>query len=255
MSGDVLFEPNWRPGVGRITINRPDRGNALTAELARRLIDYIQDAEDTYDTGCLVVGGSNGMFCAGADLDELAHDDPGVALRLINMWTKVVVAIRTSMLPIVAVVDGPCVGGGYHVSMAADYTIATPNAWFRHTGVDAGISPMMPGTTLLPSVVGLKRASSMILRPRKVPAQEALDMGLCSEICGEAELEQVVSERAVEFAGRDRIVIALGKAQINCTLGETLGSAVLSQMAGFLHSITPIGHAKLREYRGKITGR
>ena len=143
-------------------------------------------------------------------------------------------------------------GGGYHISLACDYTIATENAWFRHTGVDVGIAPMMPGTLMAPSVVGLKRASSLIMRPRKVPAREAVDLGICSEVVSASELETTLHERVDELAGRDRITVALAKAEINAGLGATLSASVLSQMAGFLHSMSPEAHARIRAHRDSL---
>src|SRR5688572_12593197 len=145
-TNDVIFEPSWRPKAALIRLNRPKKSNALTGDAARRFIDFLQDAEDNPETCCVVIRGSKTMFSGGADLEEMAHDDPEVTLRIINLMTKLFLAIRTSMLPVMTVVEGPCVGGGYHINLASDYTIATERAWFRHTGVDVGIAPMMPGT-------------------------------------------------------------------------------------------------------------
>lgn len=111
---------------------------------------------------------------------------------------------------------------------------------------------MMPYTIMPPTVIGLKRAASMVLNPRKISADEALAIGLCSEVVTGTDLEQLVVECADELAGRDRIVVALGEAEIDRGLGMTLGTSELSQIAGFLHSITPSAHEKMHEYRRKI---
>jgi enoyl-CoA hydratase/carnithine racemase len=246
---DVIFEPIWRPKAALIRLNRPKKSNALTGNAARRFIGFLQDAEDNPDTHCVVIRGSKTMFSGGADLEEMAHDNPEVTLRIINLMTKLFLAIRTSMLPIVTVVEGPCVGGGYHINLASDYSIATENAWFRHTGVDVGIAPMMPGTMMIPGAIGWKKASSMVLWPRKVPAQEALALGLCSEVVPESQLEEAIDERIATLVARDRMAAALGKAEINAAWGGVFGSSVLSQIAGFLHSRDPAVHAKMKEYQ------
>lgn len=248
MANDVIFEPHWQPQAALIRFNRPEKSNAVTAESARFLLNCLQDAEDNPDTRCIVIRGSRKLFSAGADLGEMSSADPAVVLRIINQFTKIFLAIRTSMLPVITVVEGACVGGGYHINMASDYTIATENAWFRHTGVDVGIAPMMPGTVMLPGVVGLKRASSMVLNPRRINATEALQIGLCSELVSSENLEQVLHERIREFAGRDAMTVALGKAEINVGLGPTLSGSMLAQLAGFMHSIQPSVHAKMRSY-------
>ena len=252
MEKHLDFKIDWRPHVALIRLNRPEKSNALPAASARQLIEYIQDAEDDGNVRCIVIRGSPSMFSGGADLDEISSDDPTVVLRLINIWTKVYLSIRMSMLPIVSVVEGPCVGGGYHMSLACDYTIATHKAWFRHTGVDVGISPMMPGTLMAPSVVGLKRASSLILRPRKVHAKEAVEIGICSEVVSEADLEKIVAQRVDELVGRDQMTVALAKAEINAGMGSALGASVLSQLAGFMHSMSPNAHKRIQAHRDSL---
>ena len=252
MTNDLDFNLSWRPHAALIRLNRPDKSNALPAHSARQLISYIQDAEDDGNVHCIVIRGAPGMFSGGADLDEMASDDPVVVLRIVNMFTKLFLSIRMSMLPIMSVVEGPCVGGGYHMSMACDYTIATDNAWFRHTGVDVGISPMMPGTLMASSVVGLKRASSLIMRPRKVHAREAVDIGLCSEVVSQADLEETVRQRVDELVGRDPMTVALAKAEINAGMGAALASSVLSQLAGFLHATSPEAHQRIRAHRDSL---
>jgi enoyl-CoA hydratase/carnithine racemase len=248
------FEPQWQPGAALIRLNRPEKSNALTASMARRFIDCIQDAEDESTTRCIVVRGSKTMFSGGADLEEMSSDDPVATLRIINLMTKLFMAIRTSMLPVIAVVEGPCVGGGYHINMASDYSLVTDQAWFRHTGVDVGIAPMMPGTMMAPAALGWKKASSMVLWPRKVTAQEALALGLCSEVVAEDELEDVLRQRIATLAGRDRFAVMLGKAEMNAAFGGIFGAANLSQLAGHLHSREPEVHGKMQIHQ-KTLGR
>ena len=250
--GDIVFDPRWQPQAALIRLNRPNKSNALTADTARAFIGFLQDAEDHPNTHCVVIRGSKTMFSGGADLEEMVHDDPEVTLRVIMMMTKLFLAIRTSMLPIVTVVEGPCVGGGYHINLASDYTIATDKAWFRHTGVDVGIAPMMPGTMMSPGVVGWKKASGMMLWPRKILAEEALALGLCSEVVTEERLEHVLNERIALLVSRDRMAAALGKAEMNAAWGGIFGASMLSQLAGFLHSREPEVHAKMKAYQQRL---
>jgi enoyl-CoA hydratase/carnithine racemase len=254
-SDDLVFEPRWHPHAALIRLNRPRKSNALTADAARQFINFIQDAEDNPATRCLVIRGSKTMFSGGADLEEMVHDDPEATLRIINLMTKLFLALRTSMLPVMTVVEGPCVGGGYHINLASDYSIATEKAWFRHTGVDAGIAPMMPGTMMVPGVMGWKKASSMVLWPRKVTAQEALQLGICSEVVAETDLERVLNERVDVLSGRDRMAAALGKAEMNAAWGGVFGASVLSQLAGYLHSREPKVHAKMKGYQKGLSAR
>lgn len=127
---DIVFEPRWRPQAALIRLDRPKKSNALTADTARQFIAFLQDAEDDPTTRCVVIRGSKTMFSGGADLEEMVHNDPEVTLR---SSPKLFLAIRTSILPIVTVIESPCVGGGYHINLASDYTIATDKAWFRQS--------------------------------------------------------------------------------------------------------------------------
>src|SRR5262249_33665322 len=130
-----------------------------------------------------------------------------------------------------------------------DYSLATDKAWFRHTGVDVGIAPMMPGTMMVPAALGWKKASSMVLWPRKVTAQEALALGLCSEVVSESDLENALKERVATLVSRDRFAAMLGKAEMNAAFGGIFGSACLSQLAGHLHSRDAEVHAKMKRYQ------
>ena len=253
MPEHLIFEPHWRPGAALIRLNRPEKSNALTAAIARRFIDCIQDAEDDPMTRCVVVRGSKTMFSGGADLEEMSNDDREVTLRIINLMTKLFMTVRMSMLPVVTVVEGPCVGGGFHINMAADYSIATNKAWFRHTGVDVGIAPMMPGTMMSPAAMGWKKASSMMLWPRKVTADDALTLGLCSEVVSEEKLESVLEERVASLVARDRFTAMLGKAEMNAAFGGIFGSAVLSQLAGFLHAREPEALGKMKNHQKSLS--
>jgi enoyl-CoA hydratase/carnithine racemase len=248
MTDHLVFDLNWRPGAALIRLNRPEKSNALPAASVRAFMNCLLDAEGDPDTRCLVIRGSETMFSGGADLEEISNDDPAISYRLINLWTRLFLTLRMSVLPVITVVEGPCVGGGYHLNLAADYSVATENAWFRHTGVDAGIAPMMPGTMLAPSVVGLKRASRNLMWPRKIPAEEALQIGLCSEVVSKADLEATLDRRIAELADRDAMTVALAKAEVNAATLGTLSSSVLSQLAGFLHARMPDAHQRMQAY-------
>lgn len=105
---------------------------------------------------------------------------------------------------------------------------------------------------MAPAAVGWKKASSMVLWPRKVTAEEALTLGLCSEVVTEGELETTLRERIATLAERDRFAVMLGKAEINSAFGGIFGAASLSQLAGHLHSREPEVHKKMRAYQEKL---
>lgn len=238
--GDVGFviDREWHPSALRVSLDVPDRRNALGASSALALERRIVEAEGSEAVRCVVIRGTREAFSGGADLNELHGGTEWEAMRLVNAWTRLTVTVRTALIPIITVVEGPCVGGGYHLNLMADYSVASTDAWFRHTGVDVGIAPMMTGTLMLPLVVGQKRASRLVIWPEQIDASAALQLGICSEIADPGEpVWEAVRRKVDELADRDRVTVALAKSEMNTALGSVLAGSKLSQVAGYLHTV------------------
>jgi naphthoate synthase len=248
----IVYESKWGRGVARILINRPDRRNALRTVDCEALLARIREAERTSSIGCLVIMGAGDSFCAGADLHEMGSDDVEVRDRLIHAWTSMLYGILASELAVVAGIAGPCVGGGHHLHLVADISIAREDARFKHSGLDMGSAPLEIGTYLLPLAVGLKRAKALIMRPRLFSARDALNWGLCAEVVAADAFEATVREWAEAISGAEPISRRLAKAQLNQAAHVATANGRVAVLAGLLQSGTDTSHGLIARHHDSL---
>ncbi|WP_437880682.1 2,3-dehydroadipyl-CoA hydratase PaaF [Pseudomonas sp. LRF_L74] len=181
-------------GVRLITLQRPEALNALNTELLGELVAELDSAERDDETRAVVITGSRKAFAAGADIKEMAErdlvgilNDPRVA-----HWQR----ITTFSKPLIAAVDGFCLGGGCELAMHADIIIAGEDARFGQPEINLGIMPGAGGTQRLLRAVGKSLAMQMVLSGQQIDARHALRAGLVSEVTQ----PEFTVERAVEIA-------------------------------------------------------
>jgi len=179
-----------------IRLNRPDRMNAYDAEMARELINAVEQASDA---GVIVLTGTGRAFCAGGYLANLSDPDPEALRGMFYGSLKVYEALRTSPRPVIAAVNGAAAGGGNELVVACDLAIAAENATFGQTGVRVGSAPVLGGTNFLTMVVGEKRAKEIAYMCRRYPARKALEMGLINQVVPADQLEDEVTSWANEL--------------------------------------------------------
>ena len=190
------IETERRGEVAWIRLNRPDRMNAYDAEMARALIDAVQNASDA---GVIVLTGTGKAFCAGGYLANLSKPDPEALRRMFYGSLNVYEAIRTSPRPVIAAVNGAAAGGGNELVVACDMAIAAENATFGQTGVRVGSAPVLGGTNFLSHSVGEKRAKEIAFMCRRYKANDALAMGLINAVVPADQLEAEVTRWADEL--------------------------------------------------------
>lgn len=174
MNGNkVLYER--RGEIALLTLNDPDRRNALSREIVHGLSRAL-DTASTEAMRAVVIAAKGPTFCAGANIDDLRDgwmespapdEDPAVMFKRIAEFDK----------PVIAAVHGAAVGGGMELTLACDLVVAADSAWFCMPELGHGVIPNT-GLALLSRVIGLRRASELILTRRRVPAGEALAIGL-----------------------------------------------------------------------------
>jgi enoyl-CoA hydratase len=178
------------PHVAVVTLNRPERLNALSIDLAVDLDQVLRDVGRENDTWVVVLTGAGRAFCSGLDLKDYGVL-PGIdgltvgriAQRSMRAYSQIVLTMRRIPQPIVAAVDGPAYGGGMCLALAADLRIASTTAVFNATGIVNGLtSTEMAAGWLLPRLIGASRANDLLLTGRKVGAAEAHAMGLVSRV-------------------------------------------------------------------------
>ncbi len=211
--------------VATITLNRPERLNALDYALRDELLAALRKAADDQTVRVVVLTGAGRAFCAGADIKEVLV--PGLDLdprtrereevRSFNELTRV---IRELEKPVIAAVNGDAVGGGCCLTLAADIRVASTHARFGMVFVRIGLSSAdMGGTFLLPRLIGLAHASELLLTGEIIDAERAERLGLVSRVVPPEELMTQAYELAARLAAGPPIGLALTKRALNRSLG------------------------------------
>jgi 2-ketocyclohexanecarboxyl-CoA hydrolase len=182
-----------------ITIDRPEVGNALDRRTLAELAAAVR-AADAAAPRCLVLRGAGETFSSGGDITEMRAFDLVGGRDFIATLADAVAAIRGAACPIIARVDGYCLGGGLELVIACDLAIASDRAVFGQTGARVGGVPLASTCGLLAAAIGEKRAREMIFLAQRTSAADALRMGLVNKVVPAAELDQAVADWADRVA-------------------------------------------------------
>jgi enoyl-CoA hydratase len=214
----VLIERE--PPIATVLLNRPDRLNALSDELMDELVERLQELDGDDEVRCIVLGGSERAFAAGADIGELASSS-AIELyyaRRVERWD----AIRSLWKPLVAAVSGHCLGGGCELAMSCDLIVASETARFGQPETSLGIIPGAGGTQRLTRAVGKSLAMDVILSGRVLSAREALAAGLVARVVQpEAWLEEA-QRVAGDITLKGPVATRLAKEAVNRAYEGTL---------------------------------
>lgn len=176
-------------GVATITINRADKLNALNDALFAELAEVVSQLEsDRTIKGVILTGAGPKAFAAGADISELSSQTPLDAKARALRGQRVMGRLERLGKPVIAAVNGFCLGGGCELAMACHIRLASDNARFGQPEVNLGIGPGYGGTVRLPRIVGRGRALELLLSARVIDAAEALQIGLVNRVVPQADL-------------------------------------------------------------------
>jgi enoyl-CoA hydratase len=197
------------PPIATVLLDRPQQLNALSGELLEELVTALHELDVDADVRCIVIGGSEQAFAAGADIGEMATAtaiDMYVAGR-VDAWD----AIRVLRTPLVAAVSGFCLGGGCELAMACDVVVASETAVFGQPETGLGIIPGAGGTQRLTRAVGKALAMDIILSGRRLSAREALDAGLVARVVAREAWLDEAKRVARDIAAKGPIANQLAK--------------------------------------------
>jgi enoyl-CoA hydratase len=237
----VIDKP--RPHVTLVTLNRPERMNAMAFDVMVPLRDALQEISFDNDTRVVVLTGAGHGFCAGADLEDpgvVPHMDglrvPGISRRAMRVLDDVILAVRSMHQPVIGAINGAAIGGGFCLAVATDIRVAGPNAYFRAAGINNGLTATELGISyLLPRAIGSSRAFEIMLSGRDVDAAEADRIGLVSRVVPGDGLLDACFELAERIIGFSQVGVELTK--------QLLWSSL---EAGSLHAhMNHEGHAQL----------
>ncbi|NWF56628.1 MAG: enoyl-CoA hydratase/isomerase family protein [Syntrophaceae bacterium] len=212
-------------GIGLITLNRPERLNALSLDMVEELHDLFRTVRERKDLRVLILTGEGRGFCSGADLkdarlrQEFPTSPPDPTVHLIAIQKKyadLVLEMRHLPQPIIAAVNGPAAGGGMCLALASDVVIGSPKAAFTPSFINIGLSGGEMGTTFfLPQKVGSGRAAEILLTGRTVDAQEAERIGLMNRLVEENRLQDAAMDLARIMLAKSPMGLRLTKEALN----------------------------------------
>jgi 2-(1,2-epoxy-1,2-dihydrophenyl)acetyl-CoA isomerase len=183
--------------AARILLNRPDALNAWNEQFGRDLLDAVTTVAGEESIRALLLTGAGRGFSSGADLKEQRGSDdsgmPDLSARLTDIYHPIITGLREMPKPVVAAVNGPAVGIGCSLALAADLIVAAESAYFLLAFVNIGLVPDGGSTAFLPARVGYARAAEMAMLGERVPATQAHDWGLINQVVADDELEPVSS--------------------------------------------------------------
>jgi len=196
--------------VAAITLNRPERRNALSLGLMRELIEALDRIGGGRDTRAVILAAAGKVFCAGHDLSEMAGRDIVEYRRIFDVCSELMLKIQAIPQPVIAEVQGVATAAGCQLVAACDLAIAAEEAWFATPGVKIGLFCTTPMVALT-RAIGSKRALRMLLTGDPVDARTAAEWGLINEVVPAAELVAATRELAAKVAEASSLVVAIGK--------------------------------------------
>jgi enoyl-CoA hydratase len=202
-------------GIATISINRPDKLNALNEQTVQELADAVREtARDEEVRGIILTGVGQKAFVAGADIAELAKMGPVDGVQISRLGQQVLREIELSRKPVIAAVNGFALGGGCELALACHLRIASENAKFGLPEVKLGIIPGYGGTLRLPRIVGKGRALELILSAEMIDAQEARRIGLANRVVPQDQLMDETRKLMQTILRNGPVALALA---IECT--------------------------------------
>jgi enoyl-CoA hydratase/carnithine racemase len=256
MSEDVLLSTD-RDGVRTLTLNRPERKNAINARLWVELADALRAAARDGNVRVLIVTGAGGAFCSGADISTAEDIHPQHKLRRL---TEVALALHELTVPTIAKVNGVAVGAGWNLALGCDLVVATPESRFCQIFSKRGLSIDLGGSWLLPKLVGLQQAKRLVLLGDTIDAAEAHSLGLVTWVKPSEDIDAFVDELAQRLAAGPPIALAHSKGLLNdganASLRDALANEARAQPGNFATADSIEAYAAFAEKREPtFTGR
>jgi enoyl-CoA hydratase/carnithine racemase len=218
-------------GVATVTFDRPDKLNALTFDVYADLRDLLAELPHRGDARVLVITGTGRGFCSGGDVEEIIGElqrmEAAELLEFTRMTGAVVKALRECPLPVIAAVNGVAAGAGAVIALASDFRLLASSASLAFLFTRVGLAGADMGSAyLLPRMIGLARATELLMLGDKLPAEDALRLGLANQVVEPEELPGAAAALARRLADGPALAYSTTKVLIGRELDMDLGSAI-----------------------------
>ena len=255
---DILKREQSEDGVLTLTLNRPDRKNAIDLPLAAELLQALDRAAENSGVRAVVITGSGDAFCAGGDLVGDAEERS--MLALMRQISRPALALHRFSKPTLAKVNGTAAGAGWNLALGCDLVVASDTARFCQIFARRALSLDYGGSWLLPRLVGLHRAKELALLADWVSAAEAEKLGLVNRVVPRDELDPFVDDWAKRLATGPPIALSLSKRMLSeasfRSFEEAIDSEITSQAVNLASRDTHEGFKAFFEKRApKFEGR
>jgi enoyl-CoA hydratase/carnithine racemase len=225
------FDFDVSDGVATIALNRPDKLNALTFEAYGDLRDLLAQLPHRGDARVLVITGRGRGFCSGGDVEEIIGElvkrEAAELREFTRMTGAVVKGLRELPMPVIAAVNGIAAGAGSVIALAADFRLLAESASFAFLFTRVGLSGADMGSAyLLPRIVGLGRATELLMLGEKIGAQRAYEIGLAYEVVSDDELSKRATALAQRLADGPALAYSATKVALTRELDSDLGSSI-----------------------------
>jgi enoyl-CoA hydratase/carnithine racemase len=228
---DLLYEVEGN--VATITLNRPDRLNAITGPMLESFSRAFRAADADNSVRVIILTGAGRGFCAGLDLKDLtagtgigSNGGGGIGLQKFDLANSPPVVLHTTDKPVICALNGPAAGYGMDLALGADIRIASTEAKLAAVFTKRGILPESGGSWLLPRLVGWPKAAEIAFRAQTLGAQESLELGLVNKVVPHEELMSATREMAAEIAANAPLAVQATKRMMRLGLDETFEANV-----------------------------
>jgi 2-(1,2-epoxy-1,2-dihydrophenyl)acetyl-CoA isomerase len=256
---DTLRVDRAPSGVVTLTLDRPEKKNAMNAAMFDELLAVFREVNDSSSDRVLVITGAGGAFCSGADLGERGRDTRHPLARL-HWVADIVLALHRIPKPVIAKVNGIAVGAGMNLALGCDLIVASENARFSEIFARRGLTIDFGGSWLLPRLIGMHRAKELAFFADIISAKEAAELGLINRVLPAGEIDAFVAEWADRLAAGPPLALSMTKRLLtnafSLSMDEALEAEGLAQSVNAGTEDTPEAiRAFLEKREPKFKGR
>lgn len=246
---DVVYMEKAEDGIAVIYLNQPKKKNAINARMMELLTQCLYEADADDGVRVIVLRGSGNCFTSGGDLCQSSPEEntPERARKTYRKYCQATWAIRSIAKPVIAMVDGYAVGGGFALMLASDMVCISENAQIIPAFCQIGIAPEMGVVKFLPELVGAQRAKEIVFLGDRLSGQKLFDLGIANRVCASEELESTTMELARRLADMPDASIQVAKCMFNGLADWNLQASMNNEQTASPFCTTTTAYAKTME--------
>src|SRR6266700_8260690 len=218
--------------VARLTLHRPEH-NLLNESMLRELADSIGTLTEKASVKLIVLDAAGKVFSGGVDIGEYTAER---AFSMLDAFHAACIAMVEAAQPVLVVVDGPAIGGGAEIVAYGDLVVASPRARFALPEITIGVFPPL-ASTMLPRLIGPKRALELVLTGEAITAERAHELGLVNRLVPEAQLQTAVNDLVAKITAQSGAVLGMAKKAVLAGMGMSLRDSLRNSMNIFLNEL------------------